>query len=183
MDSTAAEQERPADERKWGCERILGGCLAAAVLCLAAMVAVIGWLKRPTNVNEARAIGDIRTVISAQAAWQSANGGYYEGDLSCLASPTRCIPNYPSKAPTFLDTVLASQQPKDGYLRAFVPGPRPKKIDRRVSSPSSVETWTYAARPVARGRTGYRSFFSDQTGVIRATDEDRPANVNDPPIE
>jgi len=42
---------------------------------------------------------------------------------------------------------------------------------------------TYTARPVERGRTGYRSFFADQTGVIRATSEDRAANVSDPPIE
>ena len=75
------------------------------------------------------------------------------------------------------------QAPKDGYVRAFVAGSRPKKIDPRVSSRSSVETWTYTARPVAPGRTGYRSFFADETGVIRATSEDRAANVSDPPIE
>jgi hypothetical protein len=183
VDSAVADQERPADERKWGCGRILGSCLVAAVLCFVAMVAFITWLKRPANRNEARAIGDIRTVISAQTAWQSANGGYYEGNLSCLASPTRCIPNYPPTAPTFLDPPLASQDPKDGYVHVFLGGRRPQKIDRRVSSPSSVETWTYTARPVARGETGYRSFFADQTGVIRATDDDRWANVSDPPID
>ena len=42
---------------------------------------------------------------------------------------------------------------------------------------------TYTARPVAPGKTGYRSFFADETGVIRATSEDRAANVSDPPIE
>lgn len=183
MDSAVAEQERPADARKWGCGRILGICLLAALLCLVAMVAFLNWLKRPTNVNEVRAISDVRTIISAQAAWQNANGGYYEGELSCLASPARCLPDYPANAPTFLDPPLASQAPKDGYVHAFVAGSRPKKIDPRVSSRSSVDTWTYTARPVERGRTGYRSFFTDQTGVIRATSEDRAANVNDPPIE
>jgi hypothetical protein len=177
------DQERTADERKWGCGRLLGSCLVAAFLCFVAMVAVLQWLKDPRHANEARAIGDIRTVISAQAVWQSVNGGYYEGNLSCLASPVDCIPNYPANAPTFLDSALASQQPKDGYARAFGVGSRPKKIDRRVHSPSSVTTWTYAARPVERGKTGYRSFFADETGVIRATDDDRWANASDPPID
>jgi hypothetical protein len=178
-----ADPERGADEGKWGCGRILGTFLLSAVLCVVAALAFVAWLKRPTNVNEARAISDLRIVISGQAAWQSANGGYYEGDLSCLASPGRCLPDYPPDAPTFLDRALASQQPKDGYARAFVAGRPPKRIDRRVSSASSVETWSYTARPIARGRTGYRSFFTDETGVIRATDEDRPANASDPPIE
>jgi hypothetical protein len=118
-----------------------------------------------------------------QEAWQSANGGYFEGELSCLAIPARCLPSYPPNGSTFLDPPLASQAPKDGYIRAFMAGPRPKNINPRVSSPSSVETWTYTARPVAWGKTGYRSFFVDQTGVIRATSEDRAANANDTPIE
>ncbi len=171
------------NERKWGCGRILGDLLLAAFLSVAAMVAFITWVKRPANVNEARAIADLRTVVTGQAAWQSSNGGYYEGNLSCLASPSRCLPGYPPDAPTFLDAALASQQPKDGYARAFVAGRRPKRVDRRVSSASSVETWTYTAWPIERGRTGYRSFFTDETAVIRATGEDRPANAGDPPIE
>ena len=90
-DSIVAGRVGPVDERGWGCGRILGGLLLAAVLCLVAMVAVVNCLKRPTSVNEAHAISDLRTVISGQAAWQSANGGYYEGDLSCLASPSVCM--------------------------------------------------------------------------------------------
>ena len=180
MDSATADQER---QGKGGCGRIVGGVLLAVILCFVAMVAVLRWLKRPQIVNEVRALSDVRTIISAQTAWQSANGGYYEGELSCLASPARCLPDYPRDGPMFLAAPLASQAPKDGYVRAFVAGSRPKKIDPRVSSRSSVDTWTYTARPVEQGRTGYRSFFADETGVIRATSEDRAANVSDPPIE
>jgi hypothetical protein len=183
MASAVTDRQGSADEGRWGCGRILGTCLLGAVLCVVAALAFVAWLKRPTNVNEVRAISDLRIVISAQRAWQSANGGYYEGSLSCLASPSGCIPGYPPHAPAFLDTALASQQPKDGYARAFVAGRPPKRIDRRVSSASSVETWTCTAWPVARGRTGYRSFFTDETGVIRATSENRAATSSDPPIE
>jgi hypothetical protein len=38
------------------------------------------------------------------------------------------------------------------------------------------------ARPVPYGRLGLRSFFVDDTGVVRATPEDRPATAQDPPV-
>lgn len=183
MDPVGVDVESGGRGRTRWAWRVLGGCLLAAVLSVVGSTAWVNWLKRPTAVNEAHTISDIRVVISAQAAWQGANGGYFEGDLSCLAAPARCLPGFPPNGPTFLDPSLASLVPRHGYVRAFVPGSRPKKIDPKVSSRSSVETWTYTARPIERGRTGYRSFFADQTGVIRATDEDRAANASDPPIE
>lgn len=184
MDAAGADREGGGNGRgTWWVWRVLRGCLLAAVLSFFGVIGFLWWLKSPTNVNEAHTLSDIRVVISMQAAWQSANGGYFEGDLSCLASPARCLPSFPPSGPTFLDPPLASLEPRHGYVRAFGPGSRPRKIDPGVSSPSSVETWTYTARPVERGRTGYRSFFADQTGVIRATSEDRAATASDPPIE
>ena len=41
------------------------------------------------SANESATIGDIRTVISGQAAFQSANGGWYGGSLSCSQQPVR----------------------------------------------------------------------------------------------
>jgi hypothetical protein len=48
--------------------------------------------------------GDLRarTVMWAQAGYARANGGFYEGDPSCLAKPERCIPGYPRSSETFL---------------------------------------------------------------------------------
>lgn len=140
-------------------------------------------MKDSRVANEARAIGDVRTVISAQAAYSSTNGGLYEADLACLATPSRCFPGYPATAPFFLDSGLASLAPKNGYARAFVAGPRPSGGVPPGSSPSSVRTWAYTARPLEYGKTGFRSFFADETGVIRFAREDRPATSRDPPIE
>ena len=107
-------------------------------------------------MNEALTLGDIRTIVSSQQAWQTTNGGFYEGNLSCLASPTGCIPNYPPSAPTFLDARLASQVPKDGYVRAFVAGPRPAKIDPRVLSADHFAGYSPGSELVSRdpGRRG-----------------------------
>ena len=42
--------------------------------------------------------------------------------------------------------------------------------------------YTVVARPIEYGKTGTRSFFTDSSGVIRATSEDRLATADDPPI-
>lgn len=185
MDPAGADMESGEGGRgTWWVWRVLGGCLLAVVLSVVGLIAFREFvLYSPTNVNEVHTISDLRVVISAQAAWQSANGGHFEGELSCLASPASCLPGFPPDGPTLLDPAIASLAPRHGYVRAFAGGRRPKTVDPRVSSRSSVETWTYTARPVERGRTGYRSFHADETGVIRATSEDRAANASDPPIE
>jgi hypothetical protein len=42
-----------------------------------------------------------------------------------------------------------------------------------------VHNYPLLARP---GNYRYRNFYSDATGVVRATREDRPATPQDPPI-
>jgi hypothetical protein len=141
-------------------------------------------LKDPRNAREATAIGDLRTLASAQAAYRSANDGHYEGDLRCLSEPyAGCIPGYPTNAPTFLDPALSSLAPKSGYVRTFVAGPPPERRDPKRSSPTSVTSYSYSARPERHGESGYRSFLIDETGLVHFTREDRPATATDPLLE
>lgn len=60
---------------------------------------------------------------------------------------------------------------RDRYDLVYAPGP--SGLDGRVSS--------FALRARA-GHYGYRNFFVDQTGVVRATRENRVATADDPPI-
>jgi hypothetical protein len=128
--------------------------------------------------DESAAIGDVRTVISAQAAYQSANGGWYEGQLSCLSSPTSCIPGYPANGPIFLDPQLASLAPRAGFAREFHPGPAPDAVNPAFSSASSVSSFAYTAVPVARDQTGARSFCGDSSGALIVCPDGSPPVVN-----
>ena len=129
-------------------------------------IAIPSLLRARVSANESAAIGDVRTVISAQAAYQASNGGWYDGNLECLAAPfSGCVPGYPANAPTFLDPVLASRQPKSGYVRRFEPG-RMVTVDATLSSPTSVAEYAYVTTPVTAGQTGVRSFCGDATGLI-----------------
>jgi hypothetical protein len=105
-------------------------------------------------------------VISAQAAYQSANAGWYDGELTCLttAGPA-CIPNYPTNAPTFLDSNIGTLQSKSGYARSFEPGPAPVPLSP-LASPTQVSSYAYVTTPVNQGQTGVRGFGGDSSGVL-----------------
>src|SRR5262245_5844790 len=148
--------------------------IVVAIIGIIAAIAIPSLLRARVSANESATIGDIRTVISSQAAFQSANGGWYTGSLSCLSSPatdtTNCIPSYPSQAPTFLDPAIAppggAPAPKSGYNRQFLPGLAPTALNSNVSGANSVAGYVYLATPVTQGQTGVRGFGGDASGVL-----------------
>jgi len=99
------------------------------------------------------AMASIRRILSSQIAYRRGSGNYAT-DLEALKSGGRI-------------SALGSGT-KDGYAFRTTGG---------------ADTFTVNARPLDYGSTGTRSFFSDESGVIRYTREDRPATVEDPPLE
>lgn len=122
---------------------------------LVAAIAAPSLLRARASANEAATIGDIRTVISAQAAYQSTIGGFY-GDLECLAEPARCVQGY--TGPALLDPALARARDKSGYRRVFHAG-------ARVGARGLV-SFAYTATPLTPGETDVRSFCGDASGLV-----------------
>jgi hypothetical protein len=156
---------------------VLGGFTLVLVLPMMAAIAIPSLLRARVSANESSAIGDIRTVISGEAAYQSANAGFYD-TLACLGAPSTCIPGY--SGPVFVDAVLASGADKSGYKRTFHPGApasAPAGADQR--SPSSIESFAYTVVPVQRNQSGVRGFCGDSSGRICITmDGSEPPVVN-----
>jgi type IV pilus assembly protein PilA len=141
--------------------------IVVAIIGIIAAIAIPSLLRARVSANEAATIGDIRTVISAQAAYQSANGGWYEGNFVCLTAPmVGCIPNYPVNSPTFLDSQLASLQSKSGYDRTFQGGAIPGAYNPNITSGTAVTSYTYEASPTSQGQTGVRGFGGDSSGIL-----------------
>ena len=95
--------------------------IVVAIIGIIAAIAIPSLLRARVSANEAGAIGDTRTVISGEAAYQSANSGFY-GTITCLSTPSNaaCITNYAAAAPTFLDgSITAVPNTKQGYARKF----------------------------------------------------------------
>ena len=103
----------------------------------------------PAARAEAQAAGALREVGAALSAYAATQGGSYPVQLEALGERVR--------GP-------AQSALSGGYRLEYTPGP--------AGSGGSVRTFVLLARP---GNFGYRNFYLDQSGVVHATSENRPA--------
>jgi len=106
---------------------------------------------------ESYAISSVRNLVTSQITYSKTFGaGTYADGLDLLYSSN------------LIDSVLGSGT-KDGYIFT-------------VSTDAGNDSFAIYATPITYGGTGTRSFFTDETGVIRYTAEKRPATVDDTPL-
>jgi hypothetical protein len=128
------------------------------------------WITPRVGANEAGAVGDLRSISSAEVVFSTLNGDLY-GEADCLNDlrAKGCLPAPPASNVPLLSSELAAH--KSGYLRRFHPGLRPdaREIEAAKASPRSLKTWAVTAVPERPGETGNRGFCIDQSGAICAT--------------
>jgi type IV pilus assembly protein PilA len=149
------------------------------VLGIIAAIAIPSLLKARIVANEAAAVGDLRTLISAESAYHSATGGFFDTP-DCLSAPSRCIPNYSTTGPTFLGAEALAPT-RHGYRRTFHSGPpvRWPPSSKATLSRSSMMSFAYAAVPLRWGNTGTRAFCTDSRGgICFTTAEGEPVVVD-----
>ena len=163
----------------------IGGIAASALSLLVAIpiagivaaIAIPSLLRARVAANESATLGDIRTVIAAEAAYQPQNKGYF-GRFECLGRPAGCLPGY--TGPAFLDGTLASGAVKNGYQRTFHPGKAVTVASDGTSAwHGSVMSFAYVAVPEKVGQTGVRGFCGDAKGRICYTTDGSPPAVTD----
>jgi prepilin-type N-terminal cleavage/methylation domain-containing protein len=146
--------------------------IVVAIIGIIAAIAIPNLLRARISANEAQAIGDTRTVMSASVTYAAANCGYFAPNLDCLTrlgGGSICIPNYPSAAPVFLGEDLARTSPynKSGYSRNYVQDtPAPSGMDAAKCDPASLLSYCYVSVPVMVGGTGVRGFSGSPGGGI-----------------
>ena len=132
--------------------------------------------------NEELVILELRTIKAACDAYEATYERGYPRSLAELGpypNPPRSPReirehfNEPPKMDAhhagLIDEVLASGK-GSGYLIIYEPV---------AEGARTVKKYTVSARPESYGRTGLRSFYLDQTGLISATTENRPATDDD----
>jgi hypothetical protein len=113
-------------------------------------------LESPRTSPEAYAVSSVRKVVTSQFTYsETIGGGAYADSLDSLY------------ASNLIDSVLASGT-KEGYTVT-------------VTGAGNASFAVYV-RPITYGKMSIRSFYSDETGVIRYTAEERPATVEDTPL-
>ena len=130
--------------------------IVVAIIGIIAAIAIPSLLRARVSANEAATIGDIRTVISAQAAYQSAQRRLVRR-ASSRASTTRrrhgCIPSYPTNAPTFLDRRSRPRCRSRATAAASQPGAAPAPLNTLSPADQRVG-YAYGATPVNHGPDG-----------------------------
>jgi hypothetical protein len=124
---------------------------------------ITGDLKRARlAANEAVAVGDIRTLVSAEMIFMGVTNGAY-GDLRCLHIPAECIKDIPDEK--LLEKAVMAPE-KNGYRRKFHPGSRVESPKAKGTPSPFVKTFAFTAVPLTPGESGTRAFCGDSTGRV-----------------
>lgn len=144
--------------------------IVIAIIGIIAAIAIPSLLRARVSANEAQAIGDTRSVISAEQTYASANGGFFGNIQDLCRNGAGCsgitIPGYPAAAPEFVGADLgrAPGTIKSGYARTWTAnGLAPTSP---TIAPASVLDYCYESIPANLGLTGVRAFAGAGTGSI-----------------
>ncbi len=107
----------------------------------------------PTRRAEEQATQALREISRRLGAYADAQGGRFPQALDSLGESVR---------------LPAQRAQSEGY-----------QLQYQQSEMGAIYHYVLEARP---RNYGYRSFYLDETGVLRATRENRPAKADDPPI-
>ncbi len=122
--------------------------------------------------DESYAVGSVRTINTAEDYYTHTFGKGYSPDLVSLGeAPAGAVPS--AEHAGVVADHLANGRWRN-YLFTY-------KAET-AGSDGRIGTYTLIARPV-KWEKGRASFFTNQTGVIRWTRENRPATANDSTID
>lgn len=134
--------------------------IVVAIILIIAAIAIPNLIRSKMAANEASAISSMRSIVTAQIAYNTAYPSVgYASSISVLGPPSgsACIASgdATSSNACLLDNVLQTGK-KSGYTFA---------ISNTNGSPVAV--YQVNGDPVNPGGSGQRHFYSDASGVIR----------------
>ena len=132
----------------------------AAVVAALSFLSGCSILEQRRAVNETTAISTVRQVNTALYKYRQAHPDVYPQSLSELSD---------------IDPLM-----KCGQAECMKAGYR-YKYELTPATPMGPH-YTVHARPNKYQNTGTRSFYTDESGVVRATNDDRAATVGDGPV-
>lgn len=138
--------------------------IVVAIIAIIAAIAIPNLLRARLAANESSAIGALRTISSGQHLFQGSatsdadvDGIGEYGTMALLTNAT----------PAFIDETLGSGQ-KSGYSFQVM----------LIGNANSDEIlWAATAFPINKGNTGNRTFYIDESGVLRGSDLLGPTGV------
>ncbi|MCH8015934.1 MAG: prepilin-type N-terminal cleavage/methylation domain-containing protein [Acidobacteria bacterium] len=130
--------------------------IVVLIIGIIAQMAIPHLMKSKLAANEASAITTVRSVLNAETLYVTTVGSGKYATMGSLVSGM------------LVDTVVGSST-KDGYVFA-------------ISLGAADTSFVIDARPTGYLNSGIRSFFSDETAVIRYTTADSAATSSSSPL-
>jgi type IV pilus assembly protein PilA len=140
------------------------------VILIIAAIAIPNLLRARMAANEASAVSTLRNYNTAMVAYASkCQSKGFPGSVQNLG------PGSGDCGGTNLVGVLLAtpDATKSGYRFFYSPGP--------ANNLGQIVSYTITADPITDNTTGIRHFFTDESGVIRASSGE-PANADSPPL-
>jgi type IV pilus assembly protein PilA len=151
-------------------------------ILIVAAIAIPNLLRARQAANEASAVGSLRTIDTAAISYSATYSNGFPPSLAALDGVGNGSASCDDSQ--LIDSALASGR-KNGYQFTYVPvGTQILRADAKTRGCTIPGSSSFEAHadPAARGTTGLRSFFTDQTGVIRF-EASAPASSDSAPIE
>jgi len=135
--------------------------IVVAIIAIIAAIAIPNLLRSRMSANEAAAAGAMRTISTSEVGYQTAaftdTDGDGLGDYGTLAQ--LADPDGGGATPPYIDQVLGGGA-KEGYTFT---------VAITMGTAAVAPAYTCTAVPQVPGRSGYRQYFVDESGVIRFT--------------
>ena len=157
--------------------------IVVAIITLLAAIAIPNVLRGRTTANESAALGNVRAILSSLEMFRSVNNAYpttaqtwmtamYGADCAAATVP---VPDFgpPSFCNTMAGGAVAATGLVQGYKYTYTPV-------------ANGATYTVQATPLTLNNTGTRSFFTNESGIIRhctTAVQDAQATVASVPID
>jgi len=139
--------------------------IVVAIIALLAAIAIPNVLRGRTTANESAAIGNTRAVISSLEMFRSVNQVYPNNvaaafrdqmyGTDCLAA-TVPVPDF--GPPSFCNTMAGGATAATGLVQGY---------KWTYTGVAGGATYTLQATPLTVNNTGTRSFFADESGLVR----------------
>ena len=153
--------------------------IVVAIILIIAAIAIPNFIRARMAANEANAVQACRTIVTASITYGSTYGNGYPPTLQTLGgpgSPANC------DAAALLDQTLTLPPfQKTGYTLSYTMT-NANSTPAPSCSVAGGNSFFVTAIPNSVGTTGQRSFYADETGVLRANPTGGTPTVNDRPI-
>ncbi len=162
--------------------------IAVIPLVLIIAIAIPNLLRTRIADGTGHAVGSLRTINAAAVTYAAKYENGFPSSLEAMGVEPGANPNCNHAG--LLDDSLISGR-KFGYVFTYSPK-FPVGATEPVISPKAAAKgctsggasgFTVTADPVRRNSAGRWSFYTDQTGVIRYSDNGDPATADSPPLE